>query len=325
MNEKFSALKKHLHKETGKYSSICMVTHTNPDGDGLAACLAYQDILKDQDIYADIVLEYPAPELYDYLDGRDRTTFFDDSMFYDLVILIDCHEQKRIGRCAPLVDRAKSIIAIDHHTPGELIEDAHTCIETKIVSAGAIIYRMFEEEIATSERRQRIVDAIYTTVLNDTDNFQNSNTNAETFEICAGLAELGLHAGEIARLFIWSKTPAEMRLVGEVLSTIELRHGGDIVFMHSTMGVLKRNGLTGEATSKMTRWVKGTKGAKAIVYFREVAESVWRLSLRAEYVDVAVIARRYNGGGHVRAAGCEVKGSLAQAKDILQEEIEKQL
>ena len=302
-----------------------MVTHTNPDGDGLAACLAYQDILEDQGIHADIVLEYPAPELYDFLNGRDRTTFFDDSMRYDLVILIDCHEQKRIGRCAPLVDRAKSIVAIDHHTQGELIEGAHTCIETEIVSAGAIIYRMFEDEIASCKHRQRIVDAIYTTVLNDTDNFQNSNTNAETFEICAGLAVLGLHAGEIVRLFIWSKTPAEMKLVGEVLSTIELRHGGDIVFMHSTMEMLKRNGLTGEATSKMTRWVKGTKGAKVIVYFREVAHESWRLSLRAEHVDVSIIARKHNGGGHVRAAGCEVNGSLAQTKDILQAEIEKQL
>ncbi len=325
MNKKLSALKEHLSKETAAYSTIAMVTHVNPDGDGLAACLAYQDILAESGVHADIVLEETAPELYDYIDGAERTIIFDNSLQYDLLILIDCHEQKRIGICAPLVDRAKSIVAIDHHTPGLLIENAYTCIVTEIVSAGAMIYRMFEDELAGFGQRDRIVKAIYTTILNDTDNFQNSNTNAETFEFCASLAKLGLHAGEIVRLFIWSKTPHEMKLVGEVLSTIEMRHDGDILFMHSTLEMLERNELTGEATSKMTRWVKGTKGAKVVVYFREVASETWRLSLRTEHLDVAVIARNHKGGGHIRAAGCEVRGSLAHVKDLLQAEIINQL
>ncbi len=325
MVEKFAALKKHLLQEVSSQGSICMVTHSNPDGDGLAACLALQDILVARGVHSDIVLEYPAPELYEYLDGPARATTYEDFMQYDLVILVDCHEQKRIGRCAPLIDRAKSLIAIDHHTPGEIIPEAYTCIETEIVSAGGIIFRMFEDDIAGMKNRNRIVTAIYTTVINDTDNFQNSNTNADTFEICARLADLGLHAGETVRLFVWSKTAAEMRLVGEVLSTIEMLHDGDILFMHSTIEMLRQNMLNGEATSKMTRWVKGTKGAKAIVYFRQVEDETWRLSLRSEFVDVAVIARSHNGGGHVRAAGCTMHGTLSQVQREIQAEIEKQL
>ncbi|NQT65516.1 MAG: DHH family phosphoesterase, partial [FCB group bacterium] len=112
---KLSEIKKILSKAVKDYSKIAILTHKNPDGDGFPACLALQEILLQQNIKSDVVLEEEALEIYDFLNGYERTKVFSESMIYDLLIIMDCHEVERIGICEPLIPTAKKIIAIDHH------------------------------------------------------------------------------------------------------------------------------------------------------------------------------------------------------------------
>ncbi|MCD4829709.1 MAG: DHH family phosphoesterase [Candidatus Cloacimonetes bacterium] len=307
--------------------SIALVTHRNPDGDGLPACLALQELLRCRDKDADIVLERPCHELYAFLDGPRHSRVMAADLSYDCIVLLDCHERDRIGTCAPLVDAATCVIAIDHHHERELIPGAHTYIDTEIVSAGGILWELFASDIEQlpAESRRYLVEALYTTVLNDTDNFVNANTDARTFEICRQMAAQGLEAGPVARRFVWGKTAMEMKFVGEVLAGMQLRHDGRVLFLFSTLEMLDRLNLDAESTSKITRWVKGVRGVEAVVYFREIGERLYRLSLRSDVVDVNRIARLYGGGGHTRAAGCEMSGSLDDIQATIYRHLEEQL
>ena len=59
---------------------------------------------------------------------------------------------------------------------------------------------------------------------------------------------------------------------------------------------------------------------------KEHEKKVIKASLRAkEYCDVQQIAVKYNGGGHVRAAGCTMNMTMEEAKKILLAECEKVL
>jgi phosphoesterase RecJ-like protein len=51
------------------------------------------------------------------------------------------------------------------------------------------------------------------------------------------------------------------------------------------------------------------------VLFKQVAPELFRLSMRTtERVDATAIAVAFGGGGHRRAAGCDVRGALPEAR-----------
>ena len=55
--DKLSQIKSILNKTVNEYTKIAILTHKNPDGDGFPACLALQEILRQQNIKSDVILE----------------------------------------------------------------------------------------------------------------------------------------------------------------------------------------------------------------------------------------------------------------------------
>ena len=325
--KKLSEIKKILDNAVEKYSSICILTHKNPDGDGLCASLALQELLLNKSIKADIILEVEAPDTYDFLQGFQRTKVFSQSLIYELIIILDCHEKERIGICAPLLFTAKKLIAIDHHIERDLIPEADTYIDTNIVSVGAILFNMYEKEIKNLPEKSSnyIAKAMYTTIINDTDNFLNSNINAETFDICSKLMKYNILPGNITEKFIYNKPVNQIIFVGEVLSSIQTFNNDQVLFMGSNREMLRRNRLDSEATAKLTRWVKGTRDVKVTVCFQEINKNLYRLSLRSNFIDVNKIATKYGGGGHQKASGCEIKENLENIQKMILNDIREQL
>ena len=323
----YSQLRKELDEVVKGTGSIGLLTHKNPDGDGLAAILALQEIFKSMGRKADIVLEYPAPDVYDFLDAKKRTKVFSEHLYYKNLIILDCHEEERIRSCVPLLPTASKIIAIDHHMKSQLIDDCATYIDTEMVSAGAIIFNLYEKEISELDEKSAyyVATAIYNTILNDTDNFLNTNVDTETFRICSELMKYNIKPGWITETFLLNKSAANMRFIGEVLSTIDTYDDDKILFMHFTREMLHRHGLGNEATSKLIRWVKGIKDMKVAVNFQEVNENRYRLSLRSNYIDVNKICVKYGGGGHKKASGCEIRGTLREQKKLMLTEIRQQI
>jgi len=325
--KELTIMKQHLNTAINKYDSIGIITHKTPDGDGLGASLAMQELIACRNKKVDVVLEEPIPAIYDFLEGERRTVIFSENLRYDLLIILDCHEKERVGRCEPLIPFSQKVIALDHHIQGEMIPDSETYLDTNTVSVGAILFKMFEDEldVLPPESAQYIARAIYTTILNDTDNFLNANVDSETFAICSKLMKYNIQPGRITELFLLSKPANEMRFIGEVLSTIQTFDDDNILFIDSTYEMLRRNNLEQEVNNKLTRWVKGTKNVKVTVCFQEVNRNRCRLSLRSNYINVNKIAAKYGGGGHKKASGCEIKGSLDTVKQTILEDIREQL
>ena len=59
--------------------------------------------------------------------------------------------------------------------------------------------------------------------------------------------------------------------------------------------------------------------------FREMGDGSVKVSIRSQLVDAANLARQYGGGGHERAAGCTVKGTLEEVKQKLVSEAERRI
>lgn len=310
-----------------RYDEIGIITHVNPDGDGFCAALALQEYLRSRNKHAEIILEDEIGEQYDFLQGRKRSICYHHGLSYKLVFVLDAHESRRVGRCRALLDSATEIIIIDHHELAEEIVGAHLYIDAATVSVGALLFELLQKEIEELPQPQAtyIANCVYTSILNDTDNFINANVTADVFAIASKLMHLGIVPGDVVEKFFNNRRAEEMRFVGEVLSTIETRDDETVLFINSTQEMLERNNLDDQATSKMTRWVKGLHRIKVIVYFREIAPQSFRLSLRSNEINVNAIAVKYDGGGHIKASGCSMTGTLDEIKATILDEIRQQI
>jgi bifunctional oligoribonuclease and PAP phosphatase NrnA len=304
--------------------SIGLTTHVNPDGDGLCACLALKRILHCQGYEADIIMDDLDLLRYEFLQVLDNVIIDAETRHYDLVIVIDLHDTERLANRLHLIQTARTTVVIDHH---EVEDDMMPCVfswvDTSAVCTGWMIYTLFKSELDALPvlDREYVAKCLYTTLLNDTNNFVNSNTDRHTFELAAATVDYGVKPAELSRVFLDSRSVQETRLMGQVLSTLETRDGGKIAFMDSSLQMLEENGLGPEATSNLTRLIQDLKDVDTAVYFREESAGQYRISLRSKTVNVHDIALKYGGGGHLRASGCNLSGSLAEVKNVILDEI----
>ena len=313
-----------LFAEIKTAKSICLTTHINPDGDGLCSCLALKRILSYLGFSADIIVDDLSLDRYSYLNADKYVIEDNVSLKYDLVLVIDLHDYQRLGSRVHLVRKAEKIFILDHHEVHDDLMDC-TCswIEPHSVCTGWMLFELFRHVIdeMSDEDKLYVGMCLYTTLLNDTNNFTNANTDKHAYELASAVLKYGVIPHHVYRLFMLSRTPAEIRLVGQVLSTIEHYDDGRILFIYSTNAMLAENNQDKEATSNLTRWVQNLKGVDTIVYYREEEANLYRLSLRSKIINVHAIAVKYNGGGHLQASGCNIKGSLPELKKLMLEEI----
>ncbi|MDZ4182835.1 MAG: DHH family phosphoesterase, partial [Candidatus Cloacimonadaceae bacterium] len=296
----------------------------NPDGDGFCASLALQRLLLRLGYASSIIVDEGNLDRFAFLMQESTIELYRPEHRFDMVIVLDCNSGGRLGMRQALLDTAKTIILLDHHErENGVIPAQFSYIDPSYVSVGAILFDLFKEDIRglKEEDRKHIGACLYTTILNDTNNFTNANVNPEVFRVAGEINALGIAVHLIYKEYFQNHSPYEMRYVGEVLSTIELHLDDRILFMHSSLEMLERNALCSEEVLSLTRWVQGVKGLDVIVYFREEAPELFKLSLRSLKLDVNLIAMSFGGGGHKNAAGCHLSGSLdsikAQIKELL--------
>ncbi len=325
-------LKRLLPELSTGADSIAITTHQNPDGDGYCAALALQRILstlgKPSTIWMDadnldrfaFLMDQPensmaAPKLKTYSASLNET-----ELSSDLLFVLDCNSYDRLGKRKGLVEQASKLVLLDHHIRENHPIDGDICfIEPSFVSVGAIIFELFEAQIKKLPGPDRIfvANCIYTTILNDTNNYANANTNAAVFRLAAELSELGIKPNLLYKEFFLNHSAEEMRYVGQTLATIQLHYERKVLTMFSTLEMSRENQLDPESVMNITRWVQGVAGVDAIVYLREEAENRYKLSLRSVHLNVNAIAVRYGGGGHRQASGCTIKGSLEEVLSLV--------
>ncbi|HNQ44293.1 MAG TPA: DHH family phosphoesterase [Candidatus Cloacimonadota bacterium] len=302
-----------LMSMVGKGKTSAITSHQSPDGDGHAAALALQCFLLHGGFIADIVTDADDLSRFEFLGARGRVVSHAMGMHYDTVIVLDCNSLDRLGKREALITQAQAVAVIDHHVQEHHpIPAAFSFIEPAYVSAGAILYRALQDEMAAMPEEDRLfmANCFWITLLNDTNNFINANTDAHVFETAKDLMAYGIKPHILYKEFFQNHSANEMRFVGETLSTIRLYHNDKLLVMHSTLAMQEANGIDAEAIMSVTRWVQGTSGLIAIVYICEKKPGIWKLSLRSQTLNVQAIAAKYGGGGHMKASGCTIKGDL---------------
>ncbi|HOB22199.1 MAG TPA: DHHA1 domain-containing protein, partial [Bacillota bacterium] len=159
-----------------------------------------------------------------------------------------------------------------------------------------------------------IPTALYTAIITDCGSFRYANTTAQTLTIAGKLVEAGADPHLIATRVFETRSFASLKLLERALGTLEVDGTGQLGWMELTEEMFQATGATQEAGEGFVNYVRMIEGVRLAILFRENSGKV-RVSLRSLDVDVGKLAATFGGGGHVRAAGCELAMPLADAKE----------
>ncbi|HEX6643202.1 MAG TPA: bifunctional oligoribonuclease/PAP phosphatase NrnA [Gemmatimonadales bacterium] len=299
---------------------VCLTTHVNPDGDGLGSEVATLELFRAHG--ADCVITNPTPTpsrfgfLFESLDGADRTQeAVKELRRADLIVVLDISDLGRLGMLAETVrTRGVPVACIDHHvSDGAVLPDGPRYLDPTASATGELIYEIARaNHWALSSAAAR---GLYVALLTDTGGFRFSNTRPRTLRIAADLLEQGLDPEQIY-LDVYASSPeGRPRLIAEALQTLVVEPEHALAWVTIPPGALERHGVSTDDLDGVVEFARAIEGVRMALLFREASQGRIKVSLRSVgTVDVAAFAKQFGGGGHRKAAGLALPGSLAEVQ-----------
>jgi bifunctional oligoribonuclease and PAP phosphatase NrnA len=314
-----AAAARSLAKSISPGQRVCLTTHVNPDGDGLGSEVALVHLLRAQGVEVAITNPTPTPSrfefLFDDLPNVDRTgEAIRELRRADLIVVLDISDLGRLGMLAETVRaRGVPVVCIDHHVSDGVLPAGPRYIDSDVAATGELIY-----ELAVANDwpiTQPAARALYIAILTDTGGFRFSNTRPRTLRIAADLLEIGVDPEEIY-LDVYARAPeGRPRLLAEALQTLVVEPEYGLAWVTVPPGAIERLGVSSDDLDGVVEFPRSIEGVRMALLFREASQQRVKVSLRSVgAVDVAAFAARFGGGGHVKAAGLMLSGTLADVQ-----------
>ncbi|MCC6628134.1 MAG: DHH family phosphoesterase [Chloroflexi bacterium] len=287
---------------------ILLPTHVNVDGDSLGSTIGLARALRAIGRAAHVVLsDGQAPHLLTYL-ARDEPLLAGTATLptTDLVCLVDITGPGRLGPLQMVLgdDCIAAGLVIDHHVSNERF-GAVNLVDPTAASTAELIYLLLRRWglPVTAD----VAAPLLSGVLSDTLSFQTTATTPRTLRVAADLVEAGAPLAAIVERLFRAKPYSTARLFGAVVATSRLEDG--LLWAEITPAMLAAAGARASETEGVIMYLAGVEEAIVFALLYE-QEGGWRASLRSnsDAVDVSILAGRYGGGGHRRAAGCTLSG-----------------
>jgi bifunctional oligoribonuclease and PAP phosphatase NrnA len=298
---------------------VCLTTHVNPDGDGLGSEAGLVHLLLSRGVDAVITNPTATPPrfgfLFEDLPGVDRTgEAIKELRRSDLIIVLDISDLGRLGMLGETVrSRGVPVACVDHHVGMGQLPAGPRYLDANAAATGELI---FELALANSWTvSQEAARGLYVAILTDTGGFRFSNTRPRTLRVAAELLETGVDPEEIY-LEVYARAPeGRPRLFAEALQTLVVEPQLGLAWVTVPPGAIERLGVSSDDLDGVVEFPRSIEGVRMALLFREVSQGRVKVSLRSVGdVDVAAFAKEFGGGGHTKAAGLALPGTLADVQ-----------
>ncbi|MDD5259738.1 MAG: bifunctional oligoribonuclease/PAP phosphatase NrnA [bacterium] len=304
--------------------SFFLTSHINPDGDSIscetAMALFLEQLGKKNYLIAN---RDGCPALYRFLPRAGKIVKTDRVQgIFDIALILDASDIQRTGNIIDLPVQAKKVIVIDHHLSAIPFGDLNY-LDKNSASCAEQIYNVIRAKSKKITRDMAI--CLYTGLVTETNKFQEANTNPDALKTAALLVAAGVDPCELGRKLYEENNLPQLKLLGTSLSGIEVSHKGQVAYAVVTKQVFRQTGATEEDSEGIIRHVRSLKGVKVAIVFRE-QNNGFKVSMRSKgHVDVNAIAVEFGGGGHKKAAGFFLEGSLDKVRKKVFSQVSKQL
>jgi phosphoesterase RecJ-like protein len=300
-----------------KHERFGITSHIRPDGDSLGSSLALCWILRGLKKDAEVIMCDNVPQAYSKLPGAEDVRVAPDvDREYDAVFVIECSDVTRPG--LPGL-KNQFVVNIDHHSTTELFGDVNW-IDSTAAAVGEMIYNL--AKAIGARITPELASCVYAALLTDTGSFHFSNTTERTFKIASELVRHGAQPAKLSQAIFYSYPYAKVRLVGEVLSTLERDETGRIAWIRMSKKAMEETGASEDDSDGIINYPLTVGDVEAVAFFRELSNSTYRISLRSKNrVNVARVAERFGGGGHCNAAGFTVSADFNELSRAVIDEL----
>ncbi len=299
-----------------------IVTHERPDGDAIGSALAVASLLSALGKTWRVLVEEPLPVRFSFLPRYDAVSLVQtvpDRQFAQ-VIAVDCADVHRYAHANGYIEKNPVLVNIDHHqtNPGY---GTVSVVDPQAAATCELVYHVVRALEVTLDAD--IAMCLYTGILTDTGGFALPNTTREVHQIAAELLAGGVRPYDVAEPALESRTWEQIRLLQLALSHLTLSTDGRYATMFVTREMLDSTGCTDDDAEGLVGFARSIDTVEVGILFRETLDQRIKVSLRSKRrVDVSKISQIFAGGGHTRAAGCTVSGSLREVMERVTKQVE---
>jgi len=311
-----------LERYLENVKKVAIAGHVRPDGDCVGSVMG---------VYNYIVDNYPDMEVHAYMEGySDRLKYVaglenvEDSVSdydFDLFIIVDTADKERIGVAGELLNKGIKTLVIDHHISNTKYGDDNIVV-SDASSACEVIYELMEDEKIS----RNTAEALYTGMVHDSGVFKYQSTSKKTMNIAGNLMEKGIEITDIIDEGFYARSYVQNQVLGKALMESILLFDGKCIVSKVSKKEMEFFGITHNDMGGIVEQLRLTTGVEIAIFIYQTDTYEYKVSLRSKkYVDCNEIAGYFGGGGHVRAAGCVLNGSVYDVINNLTREIEKQI
>jgi len=316
-----------IFEQAAAANTIAIAGHVRPDGDCIGSSLALMFYLRKKypQKTVDLYLEKPS-SIFSCLPGFEEIVREHTKKTYDLFFAMDSSSEDRLEYVADLFMDAKNTICIDHHISNTHYADA-THVIPEASSTAEVLYELIweseqddfdDEQAFVSWLGADIAAAVYIGIAHDTGLFKYNNTSPRTMRIAAMMMETGIPFSEIIDRTFSQKTYVQAQIMGRCLLESIRLIDGKVIISTLSKETMDFYGISSSDLDGIIEQLRNIKGVEAAALLHETQKQQYKVSMRSNgRVDVQKIAIHFGGGGHVRAAGCTIKGPLPEVKSRL--------
>ena len=308
-----------------KHRRFTVSSHVNPEGDALGSALALASLINRLGKQAVVATDGGIPPAFEFFPKVAKVVGKPSLVKSpEVAMTVDVPVLERLGSMTKVFQEAPLRVVIDHHVSNRNFGDINW-VDPKAAAVGEQIFRLYEAFKVTPTRDEAL--CMYVSIVTDTGSFRYMSTTPEVHRIAAALIGRGVSPLKVAQDIYECHSPADLRFLGKVLTTLKSTPDGKISWVEVPYKLLTSCKPGPEIIDELVNYPRSVQTAEVSFVLRQQSlDGKIRTSFRSKgRVDVNQIARSFGGGGHRAASGCTVEGTLPQAREKVLQKVRQAL
>ena len=320
-----------------------VTTHFKPDGDALGSVLALGRALRALGAEVDVALAGPIDRSILGLAGPGEHRHaahgtVEPAAGCDLAVVLDTGAWSQLEHCRDWLRANPSlVVGVDHHARGDDVAPSRI-VDASCASCTQALVPVLEELGAalgpgTRRARHTVAEALFAGLATDTGWFRFAGADDRVFALASRLLAHGVDKDALYRMIEQGDAPGRPLLTGRALGSLRYLCGGRLALMRLSRKDFEETGTRVDDLAGLVNEPMSVAEVEVSVLLVEAEGGVAKASLRSKppqraggpFVDVNHLAARFDGGGHVHAAGARVRGTLDEAAEAIRRAAEDYL
>lgn len=286
--------------------NVSILTHKSPDGDCIGAGLALCYFLRSKGKKANVLNSDGIPKRYNYLSDGYEPMEFDE----EYIISLDVADTQLLGD--ELMDYSEKIdLCIDHHRSNKHYAKL-SFVDADASATCLMLFELFEH--MGEELDVKTASCLYTGIATDTGCFKFQNTTPSAHIAAAKLMQLGVDIEHINRRMFDIKSRGRIFAEQRVTGRMKFFEDDRIAVITLTNEMIDGYGIDRAELDGFASIPLSVEGVEIGITLKQQKDSnsVFKVSVRSTRADASKICQAFGGGGHIRAAGCTIEGTVRE-------------